>query len=157
MLKNSLVLILLIILIVLSVFCISIFKQKNMGKAAACFKDSCFEVELAVSFEEKKTGLMFRDSLEAGKGMLFVFDKEDIRSFWMKNTLIPLDIIWIDDKSEVVYISSNAQPCLPAQADKEGNCPGISSDKNAKYVLEINGGIAEKIGVKIGDKVDLSF
>jgi hypothetical protein len=151
MLKNSLVLILLIILIILSVFFILIFKQKNMGKATACFKDSCFEVELAVSFEEKKTGLMFRDSLEAGKGMLFVFDKEGVRSFWMKNTLIPLDIVWIDDKSEVVCISSNAQPC------KEGNCPGISSDKNAKYVLEINGGIAEKIGVKIGDKVDLNF
>jgi len=148
MLRNNVALILLIILIILSAF--FVFK-KNMEKKKACFRNNCFTVDLAVSFEDKKTGLMFRDSLEADKGMLFVYDKEGIYSFWMKNTKIPLDIIWIDEKNEVVYINLNTQPC------NEENCPTITPDRNAKYVLEINAGMAGKIGLEIGDKMDLSF
>jgi len=147
MLKNSLVLILLVILIILSVF----FIFKNMNKGKACFKDNCFEVDLAVSLGEKEKGLMFKSEMDINRGMLFVYDKEGIYSFWMKNTMIPLDIIWINAESEVVYINTYTQPC------EVENCLSVNPEKNAKYVLEINAGMADKIGLKVGDKIDLNF
>ena len=55
---------------------------------------------------------MFRESLNENSGMLFIFPKEDFHNFWMKNTLIPLDIIWINSAKEIVFIENNAQPCL---------------------------------------------
>ena len=94
---------------------------------------------------------MFREKLDADKGMLFIYEKEGKYPFWMKNTLIPLDIIWIDKNKEVVFISANAQPC------KEDYCPSILPPENAKYVLEINGGVSEKIGLAIGEAVDIAF
>ena len=68
--------------------------------------------------------------------------------FWMKNTLISLDIIWIDENKEVVFIKRSAKPC---RADP---CEIFKPDKNAKYVLEINGGLAEKIGLRVGDGLE---
>jgi len=124
-------------------------EAKNKNKRV-CFKDACFEVELARTEEERAKGLMFRKELEENKGMLFVFEKEGIYPFWMKNTFLPLDIIWIDKDFRVVYISKNTPPC-------EGSlpCPSINPGKTAKYVLEINGGIAEKIGLGVGDTIDI--
>ena len=116
-----------------------------------CFEDNCFDVELALKPEEQKRGLMFIEHLDLNKGMLFVFKKEGKYSFWMKNTLIPLDIIWINKNKEVVFISENTQPC------KESSCFSIKPSENAKYVLEINGGISKKIGLIIGDKIDLDI
>lgn len=121
-------------------------------KKQVCFKDNCFNVELAKTAEERSRGLMFRESLDSDKGMLFIFDKEGEYPFWMKNTLIPLDIIWINAKEEVVFISDNTQPCK-----EEFPCLSINPGKNAKYVLEVNGGVAEKIGLKIGDKISIKF
>jgi uncharacterized membrane protein (UPF0127 family) len=69
----------------------------------------------------------------------------------MKNTLIPLDIIWINSSQNVVYIKKNAQPCTPDY------CPSIVPIKNAKYVLEINGGLSDKYEIKVGDKANVSF
>ena len=66
----------------------------------------------------------------------------------MKNTLIPLDIIWINANNEVVFISENTIPC------EKDFCPSIEPVREAKYVLEINGGLVEKIGLKIGDKLE---
>ncbi len=93
---------------------------------------------------------MFREKLDLDKGMLFIFEEEGEYSFWMKNTLIPLDIIWINKAKEVVFISGNTQPC-----QEEYSCSSINPGKNAKYVLEINAGIAEKIGLKVGDKITI--
>ncbi len=115
-----------------------------------CFKNNCFYVELAETAEERSRGLMFRESLDLDKGMLFVFEKEGNYPFWMKNTLILLDIIWINESKEVVFISKDSQPCK-----EEYPCLPINSDKIAKYVLELNGGIAEKIGLSVGDKITL--
>lgn len=98
---------------------------------------------------ERSRGLMYREGLDSDKGMLFIFEKEGEYPFWMKNTLISLDIIWINENKEVVFISENAQPC-----SEEYSCPSISPGKNAKYVLEINGGTSERIGLKIGDKAN---
>ncbi|MFH1671611.1 MAG: DUF192 domain-containing protein [Candidatus Portnoybacteria bacterium] len=115
-----------------------------------CLKDNCFKVELAQTKEERGQGLMFRESLDSDRGMLFVFEKEGIYSFWMKNTLIPLDIIWINEQKEVVFIKENVQPC--------GNdCFSINPEKMAKYVLEISGGMTQKIGLSLGDKLEFNI
>jgi len=112
-----------------------------------CFNDNCFYVELAETSGEKSQGLMYRENLAENRGMLFIFDQEGPYSFWMKNTLIPLDIIWLDENKEVVFIVKNAQPC------KQEICPSIKPDNEAKYVLEINAGLSDKLNLKIGDKV----
>ena len=116
--------------------------------AQVCFNNHCFNVELAITPEEKNRGLMFR-KLDLYGGMLFVFKEEGEYSFWMKNTSIPLDIVWIDKNNEVVFISENAQPC------KESFCQKINPYKNAKYVLEVNGGISKSINLTEGDKISL--
>lgn len=112
-----------------------------------CVDQTCFNVEIADSKEERKQGLMYREHLNQDKGMLFIFTKEDIHPFWMKNTLIPLDMIWIDEKMEIVSIFPNAQPC------KTKNCESIRPLKKAMYVLEINGGVAAEKGIELHDKV----
>lgn len=147
--KKNIALILLIILVILSAF--FSFYKKNMEKGKACFKDFCFNVDLAVSFKDKEKGLMMRESMGTNEGMLFIYEKEGLYGFWMKNTKIPLDIIWINAENEVVFINQNTLPCNQQQ------CPIIDPGKNAKYVLEINAGTAEKTGIKSGDKIDLIF
>ncbi len=113
--------------------------------------DAVGKVVVAKTEEEIARGLMFRENLEQDKGMLFIFQEEGEYSFWMKNTLIPLDIIWINKNKEVVFISGNTQPC------KEYACPDIDPAKNAKYVLEINGNISKNIGLKVGDIINLKI
>jgi len=94
---------------------------------------------------------MSRESLEPNQGMLFIFEKEGEYPFWMKNTLIPLDIIWINGEKNVVFVSQNTQPCL------EDPCPTIEPNEKAKYVLEINGGISKEMGLAVGDKIDIEY
>jgi len=110
-----------------------------------CFGSHCFFVELAKTEGERERGLMDRTLLDKDKGMLFIFDKEGIYPFWMKNTLIPLDIIWLDGSGKVVFIGNNIQPC------KSFICPSVIPAVNAKYVLEVNANIAESIGLGVGD------
>jgi uncharacterized protein len=116
-----------------------------------CFKNNCFDVELAKTEAQRSQGLMYRKELDKNKGMLFIFDKEGIYPFWMKNTLIPLDMVWIDGNSKVVFIGQNVQPC------KSLICPTVVSSGKAKYVLEINAGVCEKIGFKIGDLLSINI
>jgi uncharacterized membrane protein (UPF0127 family) len=101
-------------------------------------------LELALTDQEKATGLMYRDKLAADHGMLFVFDRDDILAFWMKNTLIPLDIIWFDAGGRIVDISADAQPC---RADP---CPKHSNKLPARAVLLVNAGYAAAHGLKPG-------
>ena len=124
-------------------------------KPEVCYKEACFSVELAETSAEREKGLMFRAQLGQDKGMLFIFDKEDIYPFWMKNTLIPLDIIWINSDNKAVFIGKNIQPCLPAQAGKSFICPMVAPPVKARYVLEVNAGLAEKIELKIGDEIKI--
>lgn len=116
-----------------------------------CIKDMCFSVEISETQAQIEYGLMNRNHLDTDKGMLFVFETEGDYPFWMKNTLIPLDIIWINSNQSIVYIKKNAQPCT------SGYCPSIDPGKNAKYVLEINGGLSDKYGIKVGDKANISY
>jgi len=103
------------------------------------FDNVSFEIELARSPAEQSKGLMFRESLSQNHGMLFIFDEESPKTFWMKNTLIPLDMIFLDGNMMVVEIKANILPC------KADPCPTYPSEKPAKYVLELNAGSAEKI------------
>ncbi|MCX6815196.1 MAG: DUF192 domain-containing protein, partial [Candidatus Aenigmarchaeota archaeon] len=96
-------------------------------------------------------GLMDRNYLASDKGMLFVFANEGVYPFWMKNTLIPLDMIWLDSDHGVVFISRDTQPC------KQDPCPTINPGKNAKYVLEVNAGVSDRIGLKEGDKASFEI
>lgn len=114
-----------------------------------CFDSHCFSVELAKTNAEKERGLMFRSDLKENKGMLFIFDEESIYPFYMKNTLIPLDIIWINKDKKVVFISKNAQPC------EQNPCPITTPTAGASYVLEVNAGKVEELEIKTGDSVKL--
>lgn len=116
-----------------------------------CYKDHCFSVELAQTLEERTNGLMFRKSLEKNQGMLFVFGNEGNYPFWMENTLISLDIIWINKDKKVVFINENSQPC------RSKNCPLIIPGVKARYVLEVNAGVSQKIGLKTGEKVEIFY
>lgn len=124
--------------------------QKQVHGDTLCFGESCVEVEIAVSPEEIRTGLMNRASLPESGGMLFVFGNEGAHMFWMKNTLIPLDIIWMDDDGRVVYIENDAQPC------RTPTCPTHGPKVSSKYVLEVNAGYAEKYNINTGDKAQIT-
>lgn len=117
----------------------------------ACYENYCFNVELAETPEEHSLGLMRRQSLDKNKGMLFVFEKEEVYPFWMKNTLIPLDIVWLDNDGRIVHISRNSRPC--GQSD----CPIINPEVKAKYVLEINAGLSDEIGLTGGSGIKLNI
>jgi uncharacterized membrane protein (UPF0127 family) len=104
--------------------------------------------ELAVSDEEKQLGLMFRESIEPDQGMLFVFGEEGIQSFWMKNTLIPLDMFWLDREKRVVHIEPNVPPC------PKDPCPSYQSNIPAMYVLELKAGSSEARKIKLYDRLD---
>lgn len=106
-----------------------------------------FTIEVASTKEEKEQGLMFREKLGEKEGMLFLFDTEKPLTFWMKNTFIPLDIIFINENLEIVDIATNFPPC------ETENCIIYQSNKPAQYALEINGGLAEKLGIKVNDKI----
>ncbi|MEM5793433.1 MAG: DUF192 domain-containing protein [Candidatus Aenigmatarchaeota archaeon] len=107
-------------------------------------------VETAKTPKEHERGLMFRENLEENSGMLFIFPREERKSFWMKNTLIPLDMIFIYSNGTINEIKQNVQPC------KEDPCPTYPSKHPSKYVLEVNGGFCERKGIKVGDFVDFS-
>ncbi|MDD3420968.1 MAG: DUF192 domain-containing protein [Methanocellales archaeon] len=133
-------------LVVLIIGCISDQDIEVSEQNRVYIKDTCFYVELATTPDERALGLMFREHLDPDKGLLFIFEEEGVHPFWMKNTLIPLDIIWISEDKAVVFISKNTKPC------KTDICPSINPGKKAKYVLEVNGGISDKIGLRVGDK-----
>jgi len=123
--------------------------ESTVSHPEVCFRGFCLQIEVAESSQERQRGLMFRESLDEDKGMLFVFEKEGIYPFWMKNTLIPLDIIWLDNAGEVVDIKKNAAPC------QGGVCETFTPKGEAKHVLEINAGIVDRIGLSIGDTLIL--
>lgn len=110
--------------------------------------ENTFYVEKALTKEEKAIGLMNRNELALDQGMLFIYDEEVQPSFWMRNTLIPLDIIFIDKNKEITQIST-AQPC----PFSETQCPTYDSRVKIQYVLELNAGIAQEKKIKVGDLV----
>jgi uncharacterized membrane protein (UPF0127 family) len=103
-----------------------------------------FTIELALNSKDQTKGLMFRQSMPKDHGMLFVFGSNRERSFWMKNTLIPLDIIFLEQDGRIQHIHSMAKP---------QDLTGITSGLPSYAVLEINGGLSYQLGIKAGDYV----
>jgi YVTN family beta-propeller protein len=104
-------------------------------------------VEVPDELEEFARGLMFRNHLPWNAGMLFAFNEEEPQTFTMKNTLIPLDMIFVDSSSKIIDIKENVPPC------KQEECPSYPSREPAQYVLEVNAGFVQEKGVKIGDRL----
>ena len=113
-------------------------------------KGEVYTVDLALTAAEQRRGLMFVRSMPADHGMLFVFPREAPRSFWMKNTRIPLDILYFDAELQLVSVA-RARPCVAAP------CPAYPSKGPARYVLELNAGQAEKLNLAPGDLLQLRF
>lgn len=103
-----------------------------------------FNVEIADDYSERSKGLMNRDFMASNSGMLFVYDRPSAVNFWMRNTLIPLDIIFADSRGVVQHVHANALPL------DETPIPG---GPNIQYVLEINGGLAQAIGINVGTEL----
>jgi uncharacterized protein len=103
-----------------------------------------FQVEMAVTPEEKEHGLMFRRELPEGQGMLFDFQFDQNVAFWMKNTYIPLDMLFIRSDGRILRIAENTEPL------SERNIP---SGGPVRAVLEVIGGTAKKLGIAAGDRV----
>jgi uncharacterized protein len=103
-----------------------------------------FAVEMAVTEAEREKGLMFRKELAEGQGMLFDFHREQEVGFWMQNTYIPLDMIFIQGDGRILRIAENTQP-LSTRV--------IPSNGPVRAVLEVIGGTAEKLGIAPGDRV----
>jgi YVTN family beta-propeller protein len=104
-------------------------------------------VEVPDELEEFARGLMFRNHLPWNAGMLFAFNEEEPQTFTMKNTLIPLDMIFIDSNSKIIDIKENVPPC------KQEECPSYPSKEPAQYVLEVNAGFVQANDVRVGDRL----
>ena len=114
------------------------------GPRAVMPSGAVYALELALTPEDQERGLMFRENLPARTGMLFVFPEVAPHHFWMKNTMIPLDMIWLDESGKVLFVSAQTPPC------KADPCPTYGPDAPVRQVLEIAGGMAVKEGVAVG-------
>ena len=105
-----------------------------------------FEIEVAVTPEERQRGLSGRESMPVDAGMLFVFEEERVLSFWMRETLIPLDIVFIDGERRIVDI----QTMVPEPDVSTGDLTVYLSSEPAMYALEVNAGVAAELGLMVG-------
>ena len=104
------------------------------------------DLEIADDDYQRETGLMYRQSMEENRGMLFIFENEQPRGFYMKNTYIPLDLIFLNSKNKIVNIAKDARP---------EDLSTIPSNVPAQYVLEVNAGMADSWNLQVGDSLIL--
>jgi uncharacterized membrane protein (UPF0127 family) len=109
------------------------------------------EVEVMISDQDRALGLMFRPSLPEDKGMLFIFERADFHSIWMKNCRFPIDIVWLDEERRIVHVAEGVPPC---EADP---CPAYEPLRRARYVLELNAGQAAREGATVGATVSFQL
>ena len=107
-------------------------------------KNITFNVEIAKTIEERRTGLLYRKKLLNNEGMLFIFPREKIIQLWMKNTYIPLDVIFISENKVIVDIKKNMEKLSETI---------VKSKVKSRYALEFNAGLINKLDIKIGDKI----
>lgn len=124
--------------------------QKLPIEAIAIAANRKFELEVARTPQQQAIGLMGRTSLADNRGMLFLFSSPQPIKFWMKNTLIPLDMIFLRD-GKVQAIAANVPPC------KTATCPTYGPDTESDRVIELRGGTAKEIGLKVGDRIGIEF
>jgi uncharacterized protein len=103
------------------------------------------DIEIADTPTQRELGLMYRGHLDASAGMLFVFPASSVQRFWMKNTKIPLDMIFADERGKIVGIVADARPYSETP---------VGPDAPAEYVLEVNAGFCRNHGVTVGDKLE---
>ena len=138
-----------VLILFLSAFIVSSCAlYRSYSKDKVCFNGHCIDIEIVWRKKDMLRGLQFRDSLAENSGMLFVFRRSARHSFWMKDTYIPLDIIWLDKAGRIVSIARNVPPC------KKQTCPSYEPSADAFYVLEVNAGTASRFGLGIGDMAE---
>jgi len=124
------------------------------GTERVMLKGQTFHVEVVSDDAGRERGLMFRDQMAADHGMLFVFPHSQNLSFWMKNTHIPLDILYFDDAFGFVSAALGTPPC--GQTGSLNNrCPNYPSTGMARYVLELNAGVGAALQLQPGDRIEL--
>lgn len=109
--------------------------------------DHCITAEIAATPASRMKGLMYRKSLPDSHGMLFVYPRSDYLGFWMKNTKIPLDIVWLGRNKRIVHIVRDAQPCTSEP------CSTYFAPGKAAYVLELAAGMSRKWKLEIGGRL----
>ena len=117
--------------------------------ALLAINDTVFEVELAITPEERKTGLMRRKKLASNQGMLFIYPEPQIISFWMKQTLIPLDILFFDSHGQLLETFEDIPPC------KTSNCKRYTNQNPSQFVLEVPAGTTRQLKIMIGDGFEI--
>jgi len=146
--KNIILILSLVILLIILSF---IFLPKKTNKDLSVVKiklgNTDYQIEIARTSSQKSIGLSNRDSLCPNCGMIFIFDKDTYLPFWMKDTRIPLDMIWINSQNQIVDIQ---------HAIETNSLKAIQNSTPAKYVLELNLDDSKKLNLKIGDIIDLS-
>ena len=138
-----------ICIVIIGIIVYSSFLFRNK-KNQLCIDDHCIDIALARTQAEQEQWLMFVKQMNDSSGMLFIFNKSDIYTFWMKNTLIPLDMIRINKQHEIIDIK-HATPCTTEI------CATYEPQGAASYVLEINEWLTDKRGIKIGEKVHMLY
>jgi uncharacterized membrane protein (UPF0127 family) len=119
------------------------------GSAVAVFPNgAAFTLEVADDAESRRVGYMYRDSVGAAEGMLFVFEEDGLHSMWMKNCKVGLDMVWLDPAYRVVEFVERTKPCPEA-----GECPSIIPTKPSRFVLELASGTVARQSLKVGDAI----
>ncbi|MEN9625929.1 MAG: hypothetical protein RL557_257 [archaeon] len=144
--KKFIIAIIILSLLMLGLF--FYFHKPEKNTIQIIINNEPFILETAITTAEKQKGLMFRESMPEDHGMIFIFNQEEERSFWMKNTLIPLDIIFIDENNKITSIQT-AQPCTQDPCSKY--------QAHAQYIIELNAGRAKELGLKEGDELDINL
>lgn len=138
------------VVILVVIFSNKLYLNQGMDQGKVIINGKTFKVDLAETPEQQITGLSQTNSLRDNRGMLFIFADKRYRNFWMKDMKFPIDIIWIEDNA-IIGIEPNA----PVPAKDEDNPPVYRSNREVNYVLEINAGLAEKYGFKVGDSINI--
>ena len=131
--------------LIFNFFLISFYTFSNEKIEVSIYnKNITFNVEVAKTIEERSTGLMYRKKLLNNEGMLFIFSREKIIQLWMKNTYIPLDVIFISENKVIVDLKKNMEKLSETI---------VESKVKSRYALEFNAGLINKLDIEIGDKV----
>lgn len=142
--------ILIIFLLAILISAIFYINKSSPNTIMLKINNQVFILEKAITPEEKAKGLMFIRELDNNTGMIFIWEYERARTFWMKNMLIPLDIIFLNKDKKIIDIKENFNPC------ESEPCPSYIS-KPAMYAIEINAGLSEKLNLTLGDEIDLDY
>ena len=124
-----------------------IFGQEKAFARLVFPSGTVVRAEIALTPAERATGLMFREALPTGEGMLFIFEQADFHTFWMLNMKIPIDFLWLSPEKRIVHIEHSVPPC------PEEPCPNYQPMQKALYVVEVAAGFAKKEGLRLEMKV----